>query len=552
MHNLFLGELHHHCRTVWKLDSVGSGSGGRAKPGSSHTPSEQRAHLNRIYSALKNRSENALAEVRKDYLSAVARFNQVVGFTSTDPTKRDYAKALLQWVKQNHDLTAFRLPPVLEESVMRFRLPFDEPPKEVSRFLVFTREVLEQVRQDIESTTLPSWIEKAPSNFGSAGQGKLKADHWRTVCTINMVITLVRLWGTARSSFEEIEALKNFLHLIIAVDLATRRSTNPIRAATYEHHMHQYLRGLRSLYQSPLVPNHHLSLHLRPLLEAFGPVHGWWAFAFERYNGLLQRMKTNFKPAEMPKTFMRYFYMGGALRWLMRVTPWPKSPEFDDMLNSFEEAFSDRVRGTRITQMLSFGQPSADNDFEYDHRRETSLSSHVYDTLFALINSTSPCQFQSSHGTAMDGRPRLHSSGQFVDTIHHGGIRFATSDAGVRDAFILYRHSNTVKAGQISSIFYHQRMGPDGLVIEPFFVINPYAPLVAKDADSDPYRCFPELETKLYYNWQESRQDVVEVGAIVSHFAAFVYTPEEIGQPCIVARSLDRVGRSQLFKRRTY
>ena len=139
----------------------------------------------------------------------------------------------------------------------------------------------------------------APANFGSAGFGKLKADHWRTICTINMVITLGRLWGSTNASAEETAAFENFSHLICAVDLATRRSMNGDRAAAYDLHMERYLRGLRHLYNHALVPNHHLTLHLRPFLEGFGPVHGWWAFPFERYNGTLQRMKTNSKPGSV-------------------------------------------------------------------------------------------------------------------------------------------------------------------------------------------------------------------------------------------------------------
>jgi hypothetical protein len=47
-----------------------------------------------------------------------------------------------------------------------------------------------------------------------------------------------------------------------------------------------------------LYPNHHLSLHLAECIRNFGPVHGWWAFPFERYNGIIQRYNTNNKMGE--------------------------------------------------------------------------------------------------------------------------------------------------------------------------------------------------------------------------------------------------------------
>lgn len=194
-------------------------------------------------------------------------------------------------------ITNLNLPPPLPTDATSFCLPFDEVPVDRTH-LRFTKDDLLQVREDIEATMLPSWMEKVPANFGDASHGKLKADHWRTVGTVNLVITLVRLWGSSTSSVEQLEALKNFIHLVIAVDLASRRSMDHARAATYDYHMEKYLQGLRRTYDEILVPNHHVALHLMRFLQGFGPVHGWWAFPFERYNGMLQRLKTNFKPCE--------------------------------------------------------------------------------------------------------------------------------------------------------------------------------------------------------------------------------------------------------------
>ncbi len=94
----------------------------------------------------------------------------------------------------------------------------------------------------------------------------------------------------------EANALDNFMHLIAAVDLATRRTMSASRANLFDQHMEAYLQGLRTFYNAKLVPNHHMSLHLKECLLLFGPTHGWWVFPFERYNGLLQKMNTNHKP----------------------------------------------------------------------------------------------------------------------------------------------------------------------------------------------------------------------------------------------------------------
>ncbi len=180
----------------------------------------------------------------------------------------------------------------MEHATDSFRTPLDrrDPVNEIINL-----SVLKELRHDIRKMYLPSWLEKPPSNIGDTSHGKLKADHWRTLCTVSMVMTLVRLWGTSKAVEQEVSALNNFMHLVAAVDLATRRTMSAERANSYETHMEAYMHGLRSIYKVDLIPNHHLALHLKDCLLLFGPTHGWWAFTFERYNGMLQKLKTNQK-----------------------------------------------------------------------------------------------------------------------------------------------------------------------------------------------------------------------------------------------------------------
>ena len=188
---------------------------------------------------------------------------------------------------------SIKIPPVLEEATTDFHVA--QGPHDISRFQVLDTDTISQIRRDIISTFLPSWMERPPKNFGSASHGKLKADQWRTVCTVSLVITLCRLWGSSTASPRQRLLLDNFLSLVRAVDLATRRSTSRDRIDKFDRYMLNYLTSLRALFDHQLVPNHHLSLHLKECLLLFGPVHGWWAFPFERAIGQLQRLSTNYK-----------------------------------------------------------------------------------------------------------------------------------------------------------------------------------------------------------------------------------------------------------------
>lgn len=83
-------------------------------------------------------------------------------------------------------------------------------------------------------------MQRPPRNFGSLGHGKLKADEWRAVCNVSLVITLTRLWGKKSATLRNQNVLRNFLDLVIAVDLATRRTMTPELAALYDSHMLRY------------------------------------------------------------------------------------------------------------------------------------------------------------------------------------------------------------------------------------------------------------------------------------------------------------------------
>lgn len=167
---------------------------------------------------------------------------------------------------------------------------------DISTFSVLGLDLLQKIHLDMASTTLPSWMEPPPPNFGYPSHGKLKADQWRTVCSVSLIITLVRAWGTPSASDRDRALLQNFTDMVIAVTWGTRRSLTPDRITIYATHMKRYLSSLKHLFGEQLiVPNHHLSLHLIECLRSFGPVHSWWTFPFERYNGMLRQLNTNSK-----------------------------------------------------------------------------------------------------------------------------------------------------------------------------------------------------------------------------------------------------------------
>jgi len=146
----------------------------------------------------------------------------------------------------------------------------------------------------MERTILPSWLSPVPREVGAPSAGKLTADQWRTFCTVHLVVSLIPLWATHSPGDYHRDILVNFLHLVNFTNLLHRRTLTPQRIEAIERENYAYLTGIRRLYpEFNLVPKHHMSLHLRTMLEGFGPVHAWRTFAFERLNQLFQGIPTN-------------------------------------------------------------------------------------------------------------------------------------------------------------------------------------------------------------------------------------------------------------------
>ncbi|KAH9909423.1 uncharacterized protein BXZ73DRAFT_59511 [Epithele typhae] len=557
MHNLFLGEVRHHFRDIWGLEVKDSQ---KTRDPSTHSPEDQKKWIDHVVKALRTRSLSSLRKARRGYLVAFCQLN---GIVPTETTKAHYAAALSNWVNRHSsdDVDAvdlLQVPPPLSTATENFHIA--DNAYDVSKHQVFTASIIGKVRSDIKGTYLPSWLERPPSNFGSSSHGKLKADHWRTICTISLVISLVKIWPHDTASSSELKVLENFVHLAIAVDLASRRSMSPERARLFDAHMASYLRGIREIFDHDLVPNHHLSLHLCTCLLLFGPVHGWWAFPFERFNGIIQRLNTNNKIDEIPLSYMRLFCLGSRLRHIFDSTDWPDEEEFDDLTFAFRQMYPDTTQGSRIVDTVSAAsklarQNSLRDLFNRLMKKETQLPEGTYAELMQLLNH---CGSASADGAAApfiafpDTRDlpssRLHRRAIFIPKLELGNITYGTRDDNIRNSFVCVRDplsSDTTSApipGQISQIFLHRRTTPDHEedLIEPFIVIDLYATLSQAHSAHDPYLRFPLLNTKLVYD-RFSRSILIRPEHIVCHFARLLYQPDHISEACNVVRALGRV-----------
>ena len=139
-----------------------------------------------------------------------------------------------------------------------------------------------------------------------------KADEWRRLLTVTPVI----LWACWKDENDEIpnsepnisanEVIptthsRNFrslydaiLLLCAGVKLLSTKTITRSQAFMGQRFLARYCLALLGL-GVVLTPNHHLAMHFAAMILLFGPVYAWWLFAFERFNGMMEKVNNNGK-----------------------------------------------------------------------------------------------------------------------------------------------------------------------------------------------------------------------------------------------------------------
>ena len=178
---------------------------------------------------------------------------------------------------------------MIEEAIEEERLKSD-----------FEKDDLEAIRVDICRIILPSFVESPPRNFGCKSHGKLKANTWFIFLVICAPITFIRLFAELDKDDRKRVLMEHLLHLSNALAIASSRSLNAELIGEFRRLLEAYILQIPLLFpdRNCLVPNHHMALHVWEYMVEFGPVYSWWAYPYERVNGIIQKTKSNFKSCE--------------------------------------------------------------------------------------------------------------------------------------------------------------------------------------------------------------------------------------------------------------
>ncbi|KAH9855542.1 hypothetical protein C2E23DRAFT_684025, partial [Lenzites betulinus] len=526
------------------------------------------------------KASTALARKKKDVLQRMCAARTL----DSNGSKELLARRLLAWVSRlGVFLSMMSIPTYilfqLDEEKLSDTLgnlvSYFDPTSDISEGVIrhnqeaIGRDTLDAYMEDRACMQLPSWVNAPPVAFGTKQHGKLSADQWRTLCIINLPLTLTRTW-----SFQEprrVKMLENFLEVVEAIETYGLLEIDERQIADAERLMRRYLEGIKELYHGTKIqPNHHLALHIGVFLRLFGPVHSWRSFAFERFNFYLQSINTNMTFGELEMTFMMHSCRAANLRPLLR------SPAVQRFMHEFSKSLSaadgDDRRGMRLDAILrsTTEDTSLPQARPFKSSRPAPLEDEVYAALLERLSLPGQdCVYMDERQFYVErppGKRPLPRVAVLCSSIPISGVLYKPSTRAAGDGNIMFRHpllGSNPQPGHIEKIILHTRQDTGGKDIsESFIYVKRLKALNALDASLDPFRRYPTVGGRLYYRSFEDKTLVLRAWDIISHFAsttmdhlvvqvpgaldATKHHPCRISKPCVHVRPLDRVRQSCL------
>ena len=147
------------------------------------------------------------------------------------------------------------------------------------------------IQSRIDKIKVPSDMGRIPYKIAS-GFSSFTADQFK-----NWVLyySLLALRNTL--SQDDIECWR---HFVLACRLLCSKTITVEKAKLADAFLMHYCKRTERMYgRNIITPNMHLHAHLYECIMDYGPIHGFWLFAFERFNGILGQQPNNNRSIEV-------------------------------------------------------------------------------------------------------------------------------------------------------------------------------------------------------------------------------------------------------------
>ena len=190
----------------------------------------------------------------------------------------------------------------------------------------------------IEQMDVPTDIGRLPKRI-SSNYGSYTAEQWKNWTLIYSVFAL--------KGVIEDKHLQCWQTFVLACKYFCRNTVTTADLQRADLLILKFCKQFEKLYgKKAITPNMHLHCHLKDIIMDHGPVHSFWCFSFERYNGIMGSVSTNKQSLELQ--LMRKLILS---RFLDDIQlPLQYTAEFQDLIhNPFSTNVNSSVVSTALT-----------------------------------------------------------------------------------------------------------------------------------------------------------------------------------------------------------
>ena len=156
---------------------------------------------------------------------------------------------------------------------------------------ILSKKDFQVIEKIVAKIKVPYYVGRISLKIASSYSG-FTSDEWRNWITIFSPIALKGLLDPIH--------LRCWLLFVRACYLICNRIITTEVIDEIHCYLVQFCKLFQDLYgASVCTPNMHLHLHLKECLLNYGPVHGFWCYGFERFNGIIERYHTNNQSIEV-------------------------------------------------------------------------------------------------------------------------------------------------------------------------------------------------------------------------------------------------------------
>ncbi|KAI7941584.1 hypothetical protein MJO29_013658 [Puccinia striiformis f. sp. tritici] len=380
---------------------------------------------------------------------------------------------------------------------------------------IFDGPMLKKINSFLKRVCIPTWIKRAIPVLGKASFGRLKADEWRNLFTIQLPLILPHLWNNGERSSQSL--LHNFAHLVSLVTVALKRAMNSNHIKNYCHHLHSYIESCLTLFPDvTLAPNHHMAFHLADCLERFGPSRAWWSFSMERLMAQVLKNTGNNRIGQLEITYLTNFGRVSNLKALLQSGNFP--PSLEPFIRQIR-ALYEPIPFIRQAQVQTCQTPLENEWFLHLVTRLNELFP-VEDHKWAASDDWHRSKSQNTLAP-------VNSRVRVVSNFKKGEEIYTSMKTNKNNCVVALKPDAKLKYGMIDRIFLHSRT-PPGLPLQTdtWLALKPLHPVPATNnpfAQLDKYAFDVTLRTL-----QDDPIYIVHSDELLAHCAWLKYRPREL------------------------